>query len=199
MGQIVYSGDWKPHKLAWGRVLAKVNKEAGLPVFTEPLPIRLDVESPFQAQMLYLTGVGEVQLDVRAREQLKLFLDRGGFVFAEAACGSRRFDESFRTLLHSPELFPDQDLRPLPVGHPLFEGGRPLPSVEYSPSVRTANPSLTRPSLEYVEQDGRAVIIYSQYDISSAIDGHPCYSCPAVMEPSASELALKIVLYGLSS
>ena len=53
--------------------------------------------------------------------------------------------------------------------------------------------------LERVEVEGRTVLVYSKYDLSSAIDGHPCYQCPSVLEPSAGRLALKIVLYGLSS
>ena len=58
------------------------------------------------------------------------------------------------------------------MGRPLFEGGEPL---------------------------GRAAIIYSRYDISSAIDGHPCHRCLSVLQPSARRLAVKIVLYGLAS
>jgi hypothetical protein len=197
LGQVVHGSDWRPHKLAWRKVLEQVNKKAGLEVYSEPLPIRVDVESPFQAQMLYLTGVQALSLDAETQGALKLYLERGGFVFAEAACGSKQFDESFRRLMG--EMFPDQELKTLPIGHPLFEAGEPLEEVDYSPAVQKETPGLKRPMLECIEQDGRAVIIYSKYDLSSAIDGHPCYTCPAVLEPSASKLAVKIVLYGLSS
>jgi len=197
LGQVVHGSDWRPHKLAWRKVLEQVNRKAGLEVYSEPLPIRVDVESPFQAQMLYLTGVQALSLDAETQRALKLYLERGGFVFAEAACGSKQFDESFRRLMG--EMFPDQELRTLPIGHPLFEAGEPLEEVDYSPAVQKETPGLKRAMLECIEQDGRAVIIYSKYDLSSAIDGHPCYTCPAVLEPSASKLAVKIVLYGLSS
>ncbi len=197
LGQVVHGGQWQPHKIAWPRVLEMVNLKAGMDVYSRPLPVKVDVETPFQAQMLYLTGVQELDLNLDARNALKLYLERGGFIFAEAACGSRRFDRSFRELMR--EMFPKQELRELPVGHPLFEFGEPLPRVVYSPAVRRAAPALRRPVLEFIELDERAVIVYSKYDLSSAIDGHPCYSCPSVLEPSASRLVLKIVLYGLSS
>lgn len=199
LGQVVHGGDWRPHKRAWLKVLEQVSSKAGLAVYSRPLPIRVDVESPFQAQMLYLTGVGELKLNAETRKQLRRYLERGGFIFAEAACGSKRFDESFRKLMREPEMFPDQELKALPLGHPLFELGEPLDEVEYSPAVRRDSPELKRPVLEFIEHDGRAVILYSKYDLSSAIDGHPCYSCPSLLEPSASRLAIKIVLYGLSS
>jgi hypothetical protein len=125
-------------------------------------------------------------------------VERGGFVFAEAACGSALFDKSFRQLMA--ELFPDRELKVLPVGHPLYEQmGKPLAEVDYSPAVKRASPDLKRPFLEYIEEGGTAAIVYSKYDLSSAIDGHPCYTCPSVLEPSASALVMKIALYGLSS
>jgi len=197
MGQLVHGQDWQPHKVAWRKVLQMVNKKAGIEVYGTPIPIDPERESPFQAQMLYITGVDELELSERARAALKLYLKRGGFIFVEAACGSPRFDRSFRELMR--QMFPERKLTPMPVGHPLFELGEPLGQVHYSPAVRKQLPGLSRPVLEFIEQDGRAVIVYSKYDISSAIDGHPCFSCPSVLEPSASGIALKVVLYGLSS
>lgn len=197
LGQVVHGNDWRPHKVAWVKVLEQLNQKAGLQVYSQPLPIRLDVESPFQAQMLYITGVQTLTLNADERKALKLYVERGGFIFAEAACGSKQFDESFRRIMK--EVFPGQELKVLPVGHALFEAGEPLGNVSYSPAVRRDEPDLKRPFLEFIEQNGRAVVVYSKYDLSSAIDGHPCFTCASVIEPSASRLVLKIALYGLSS
>jgi hypothetical protein len=197
LGQVVHGGDWQPHKLAWHKVLEKVNAQAGIAAYSKPLPLRVDVESPFQAQMLYLTGVQELELNAESRKALRLYLQRGGFILAEAACGSARFDRSFRKLMQ--EMFPGEELRVLPLGHPLFESGEPLGKMKYSAAVRRVTPELARPVLEFVELDGRAAIVYSKYDLSSAIDGHPCHTCLSILEPTASRLAVKIVLYGLAS
>jgi len=197
LGQVVHAGDWRPHKVAWPKVLSQVNQKAGLDVYSRPIPIRLGTDTPFEAQMLYLTGVGEVSLPDKEREALRTYIERGGFIFAEAACGSARFDRSFRQLAR--RLFPDHPLEEMPPGHPLFDLGEPLGDVVYSKSVLDEKPALRTPQLEQIEVDGRTVLVYSKYDISSAIDGHPCYQCPSVLEPSASRLAMKIVLYGLAS
>ncbi len=197
MGQIVHPGQWRPHKVAWGKVLEQTSAKAGLAVYSQPLPIDLETDSPFDGHMLYLTGVEELELDPEETDKLTLYLERGGFIFVEAACGSSRFDRSFRELME--QMFPGNPLQELPVGHPLLESGERIDTVQYTEAVLREHPGLNRPLLEFIEQDGRAVIVYSKFDISSAIDGHPCYSCPAVMEPAASRLALKILLYGLSS
>ena len=197
MGQLVYTGEWRPHKVAWPKVLTLVNQKAGVDVYSRPLPIRLGTDSPFEAQMLYLTGVAEVTFSDKEKEALRLYVERGGFIFAEAACGSPRFDRSFRELAR--QLYPDHPLEEMPPGHPLFEQGEALGDVVYSKPALADDPTLRRPVLEQIQVDGRTVLVYSKYDLSSAIDGHPCYQCQSVLEPSASLLAVKIVLYGLSS
>jgi hypothetical protein len=197
LGQLVHEGEWRPHKVAWPKLLIQVHQKAGLDVYSRPIPIRLGADSPFDAQMLYLTGVGEVTFTDEQKDALRLYVQRGGFIFAEAACGSARFDRSFRELAR--QLFPKDPLEEMPPDHPLFALGEPLGDVAYSKPVLEERPGLTAPALEQVVVDGRTVLVYSKYDISSAIDGHPCYQCPSVLEPSASRLAMKIVLYGLSS
>jgi len=196
VGQIVHGADWRPHKRAWPRVLQEVNRKAGIRVYSRPVPIDLDSDSPFQAEMLYLTGVQKVRLSDADVAALRTYIERGGYVFAEAACGSPAFDRSFRKLVS--RIMPGRELRELPVGHLLYEQGEALGEVVYSAAVRRASPQLDRPFLECMEYEGRAAIVYSKYDLSSAVEGHPCHTCPSVLEPSASRLLVKIVLYGLS-
>ncbi len=197
MGQVVHPGQWQPHRIAWRKVLEQVSERAGIEVYSRPVPIDLQRDSPYEGHMLYLTGTEEIRLEPEERDRLLTYLERGGFIFAEAACGSERFDSSFRELMRS--MFPDRELERLPVGHPLLAIGEPLEEVDYSEPVQRFEPGLRRPYLEAIEFEGRAAVVYSRFDLSSAINGHPCYWCLSVLEPSASRLALKIVLYGLSS
>jgi hypothetical protein len=87
----------------------------------------------------------------------------------------------------------------MPVGHPLFDLGEEMGPLKTTDALKRLQPGIDRPMLEYIEVGDRAVIVYTKYDISSAIEGHPCNTCPSILEPSASRLALKIVLYGLTS
>jgi len=196
VGQVVHTGGWKPHRKVWSKVLDRLSREASVTAYSRPLAIDLDRDSPFKAHMLNIIGSGEFELSEEARRKLKLYLERGGFVFAEAACGSERFDRSLRRLVR--QLFPDCELKTMPLGHPLLRLGRPLGEVRYNRAVRREVPDLTRPVLEYVEKDGRTVLVYSKYDLSCAVAGYPCFNCRSVLEPSASELLMKIVLYALS-
>lgn len=196
VGQLVHDGDWQPHRgRAWPRVLASVHKATGVGLFSEPVAIDPERDSLFQAHLLNVTGTRSFELSRNAKEKLKQYVARGGFVFAEAACGSREFDKAFRALME--ELFPEQPLGEVPQGHPLYALGGQLPEVRYSPAVLQERPALAHPSLECIELEGRLVVVYSQYDLSSAIAGHPCHGCPSVLEPSGTELMLKMILYAL--
>jgi len=197
VGQLVHKGNWKPHGTVWPRILSKANKEAGLGLFSAPVAINPEEGSLFKAHLLNIIGTKRFRLTEQTKEKLRRYVERGGFIFAEAACGSPEFDEAFRQLVG--ELFPGAQFEQVPPGHPLWKLGRPLDKVRYSAAVTRREPDLKRPILEFVEVDGRIVLIYSKFDLSSAIAGHPCFNCPAVLEPSASELILKVVLYSLTS
>ena len=197
VGQVVHEGGWQPHRDVWRRILHKVNVEADVAVYSRPIALDLDRDTPFQAHMINIIGSREFELSQKAVEKLRLYVERGGFIFAEAACSSEEFDRSFRQLVG--QLFPEGELRPMPLGHPLFELGRSLDEVQYNRTVRQQRPDLRRPALEYVETDGRTVLVYSKYDLGCAVAGHPCFNCRAVLEPSASELMVKVVLYALAS
>lgn len=197
VGQLVHDSDWKPHKLAWNTVLTRVNDKVGIDVYNRTVPIEIGENTPFEGQMLYITSSRKLELTAAQREAIKTYIERGGFVFAEAACSSPEFDQAFREIMR--EMFPEQRLEEMPVGHPLFELGEKMNGMNYTEALRRLHPTLDRPVLEHIEIDGRSVIVYSKYDMSSAIEGHPCHTCPSILEPSASQLALKIVLYGLTS
>src|SRR5262249_29843836 len=73
-----------------------------------------------------------------ARKRLRQYVESGGFVFAEACCGSRAFDEGFRALMK--QVFPEPEfaLRPLADEHAVWRsrhllrpGNPPLWGIGY--------------------------------------------------------------------
>ncbi|MEM7453518.1 MAG: DUF4159 domain-containing protein [Planctomycetota bacterium] len=76
-----------------------------------------------ETPVLFISGRNELELDVQQKENLKKFVENGGFIFAEACqgdgCGEVvNFDRDFRALMN--ELFPDSPLEPLAVDHPIW-------------------------------------------------------------------------------
>ncbi|NJL31852.1 MAG: DUF4159 domain-containing protein [Phycisphaerales bacterium] len=79
-----------------------------------PVPLAGSDLAPFP--LLILAGEKNFALTPDEREQLKNYLQQGGFLLASAGCSSKQFDQSFRRELA--ELYPDTSLEPVPFTHP---------------------------------------------------------------------------------
>jgi len=82
---------------------------------------------------------------------LQRYIDNGGFLFAEACCGSPAFDDGFKRLVA--ELWPDSDLTELGKDHPVWRSHFPVaPGKDYR--------------LWGLMQGCKTVLIYSPLDLS---------------------------------
>ncbi len=111
------------------------------------------VEAMLQAPIAFLSyhepnGIGE-----RAKKNLQAYVEQGGFIFAEAGCGTGSHDAGFRRLVA--EIFPSDrgyQLKPLPPEHPVWRARHDL-DPEVSP-------------LWGIDLGCRTVLIYSPRDLS---------------------------------
>ena len=110
------------------------------------------VDDMLQAPVLYISGKDAPELNEPQVELLKEFVNRGGFVFAVANCGSGEFDAGFRDLVQ--RMFPENEtqMSRLTSTHPVFRSEHLLDadSVE----------------LWGVDFGCRTAIIYSPEDLS---------------------------------
>ncbi len=131
----VVSTDWK-HLLTWQVVD----------------PNFATVEDLLQAPILYFNGHEAPVFTNRGKENLREYVEQGGFIFAEACCGKANFDTGFKALMK--ELFPEPeyDLHPLADDHAIWRARHPL-----TPDVHP---------LWGIEHGCRTVVIYSPGDLS---------------------------------
>ncbi len=146
---------------------------------------RAAVEDLLQSPVLYLSGNRAPALMPYA-EKLRAYVDRGGFIFAEACCAdSHRFDEGFRKLMAA--VFPESEykLQQVTPGHPLW-------NIEER--VRPESPYIGK--LWSVEYGCRTSVVYSREDLSCywelAQPGRPTKYPAAVEERVQDALAVGI-------
>ncbi len=84
------------------------------------------------------------------KDMLKRYIDNGGFILAEACCGSKAFDRGFRQLCE--ELWPDTPLEPLPAGHPIWGTHFPVAAGSFK--------------LHGLQMGCKTVLVYSPEDLS---------------------------------
>ena len=131
----IVSQDWK-HLLTW-QVID---------------PDRASIQDMLQAPIAFFNGHRAPEFNLAGKQNLRDFVEQGGFIFAEACCGAREFDREFKRLMK--QVFPEEEfqLRPLASDHPVWRARHLL-----SPEIH---------ALWGIEHGCRTVVIYSPLDLS---------------------------------
>ncbi|MBV8486936.1 MAG: DUF4159 domain-containing protein [Planctomycetaceae bacterium] len=122
-----------------------------------------------QAPIVFLNGHHAPELNAVARQNLRDYVEQGGFLVADACCNSPEFDAGFKQLLK--EIFPEPEyrLRPLGDDHPVWRAKYLLSPGAYP--------------LWGIEHGCRTVVIYSPKDLS-------CYWNQAERSPANTAVIL---------
>lgn len=190
------SGTWNPHPSAGPKLLDYLNKNAGLTVSPEQVNVPLTDRNLANYPFLYMTGSRKFSLSDEEKKAIKEYVERGGFLFADAACGSLEFDASFKSLMN--EVFPASPLEAIPADSPLYRIAYDTTRVRYTAAVRELNPSLDTLMLYGVKLDKRVAVVYSPYCIGFALEGFPTYGARGLVTEDAYRAATNIVLFALS-
>lgn len=204
VAQLKHTGQWDAAPHALRRLLLALNETVGVAATTKPGELLPSDPSLYQYRLLYMHGRTRFSFAPEEREAIKLHLSRGGMLFADACCGAKPFDKSFREL--AAQLYPDAPMKLVDIKHELFteaigfdlkkvrrrtnEGGGL--NVPLSATVKDVEPTI-----EGVEVDGRYVILYSKYDLSCALERQSALSCEGYLSEDATKIATNIVLYSL--
>jgi serine/threonine protein kinase len=119
-------------------------------------PAVSSVDDLLQAPILFFNGHTAPTFNAIAKKNLRWYVERGGFIFADACCSNPQtgsgFDTGFRDLMK--ELFPEEQykLRPLGKDHPVWRARSRLIADVYP--------------LWGIEHGGRTAVIYSRSDLS---------------------------------
>ena len=204
IAQLRHTGGWDTAPKALRNLLEGLNDTVGLSVSVKRRVIPVTLDQLRQFPITYMHGRYRFNLGLAERDALRDHLNRGGVLFADACCGSRQFDRSFRDLMV--QMFPDQKLERIAPDHEIFteEAGRRLQKLKIRRQVPgEATAALQNrteeipPVLEGIEIDGRLAVIYSRYDISCALENQASLACDGYLEEDAMKLAINVILYAM--
>jgi hypothetical protein len=203
VAQLRHEGDWQPAPYAMRNLLEHLRREAGINVDLRTKPMQPADPDLMDFRFMYMHGRGNFVVSPEGIKNLRMNLETGGLLFADACCGRKPFDASFRAMVA--QLFPDKKLEPIPVSDDLYNkdlNGTAITSVR----CRTELPGSggqagefrdVAPYLEGVKVGNRWVVIYSKYDIGCALEKHQSTDCLGHDHGSALRLGSAAVLYAL--
>eukprot|EP00913_Durusdinium_trenchii_P035353 g33083.t1 len=204
------NGDWDVAPRALRELLKGLNVANGQPPLanTKKWTLFANDKNLFNFPIVYMHGRQSFTLSQPEKKQLKTYLSKRDCVlFADACCGSKEFDASFRELMR--DLFADKNLKlkRIPLTNKLFTEaiGFNIKKVKRV-SLESANKNAiirrtereVEPFLEGIEIDGRFVVIYSKYDISCALEQQSSIACSGYVRADAMKIGINILLYAMS-
>ena len=203
IAQVRHTGGWDTAPTAARNILTAVNRTVGLTASTEPATILLSDKSLFDYSMLVMHGRHGFTTTSEERERLSEYLSRGRLLMADACCGAKAFDRSFRDFMQ--DLYPGQQLERIPIDHELFtnEDLHDLRKVDRRVAIQAENATLEGgivngpPFLEGIKVDGRYVVIYSKHDISCALERQASLACAGYVTDDAVRISVNIFLYSM--
>jgi hypothetical protein len=204
VAQLEHGGDWKPAPKAMRNLMSEA-RSAGVDVVLETRDLAPSDPNLFDYRFMYMHGRRPFTITEAERKNLRFLLRNGGMLFADACCGSKAFDASFRTFMEELWSADKLKLEPIPLDDPLLGkelNGTAINSVRCRRQGPDGRPEPeyrdVAPALEGVKVNGRWVVVYSRYDIGCALEKHPSGDCLGHNYESAVRLGKAVVQYALS-
>jgi hypothetical protein len=186
VANLVYAGIKSSHCFS-DHFLVKAERESAISTSRRFHAVKLASDELFGFPLVIMTGEGGFQLPDRERENLRCFVERGGFLLASAGCSSKDWDRAFRREMA--QIFPAQPLRAIGMDHPVFH-------TVYEITELHAKHGKPRP-LEGVTLGGRLGVLYSQDGLNDTAHTQGCCCCGGNEITNAVQINVNILAYAL--
>lgn len=189
LGLIKYrgGGDWYANPSALTGLANFARSELGLAVRKDYATVDLGSSDIFDYPFLHMTGHGNVLINAQEAENLRLYLEAGGFVHVDDNYG---MDPYFRKALR--EAFPDWPLQLLSPKHPLFHQVFKFPQGLPKIHQHDQKP----PEAWALIHQGRVVLLYTyESDLSDGWEDPEVHKDPPELRRAALEMGANILHY----
>ncbi len=172
--------------------LAQIKKDTHINTKPRFSPVRLDSAEMYEHPFAVMTGSGSFVLTAAQRDNMRRYLERGGFIVASASCSDKKWVASLRGEIGT--IFPDNPMVKLEADHPIFHSVYDITTSKYK---KRGMEQL--PHLEGLEIDGRVVLIFSPDGLNDTENAGPnCCCCGGNEVKEAKRLNVNILAYALT-
>lgn len=197
VAQIMYDGAWKTRHAGLSVLLQTFNRKTGVPVTFGHKELRLTDPSVFDSPLLYLTGHEYFTLSEKEQANLRLYLENGGFLFAEACCGRKGFDLAFRNAMKS--VLPGGQLEHIPTTDTLFLEPNQISSVGVTAAMMERDgAAVIAPRLLGIEIDGQYGVIYSQLGLAGGWEMSQSPYARGFSDIGSIQLGQNVLMYAIT-
>ena len=168
--------------------LVQAEQESSISTSRRFHAVKLASDEIYNFPLIIMTGEGSFELPDNERQNLKRFVERGGFLLASAGCSSKEWDKSFRNEMT--KIFGEKRLAGLDFKHPVFH-------TVYDIEDFKAKHGTIQP-LEGVHFEGRLGVLYSQDGLNDTAHTTGCCCCGGNEIKNCLEINVNILAYALT-
>ena len=168
--------------------LVQAEQESSISTSRRFHAVKLASDEIYNFPLIIMTGEGSFELPDNERQNLKRFVERGGFLLASAGCSSKEWDKSFRNEMT--KIFGEKRLAGLDFKHPVFH-------TVYDIEDFKAKHGTIQP-LEGVHFEGRLGVLYSQDGLNDTAHTTGCCCCGGNEIKNCLQINVNILAYALT-
>ena len=186
VANLIYAGT-KTSKCFSDHFLLQAEQDSTLSTSRRLHSVRLSDNELFEFPMVIMTGEGAFELLDSERENLRKYIQGGGFLLASAGCSSPEWDRSFRSEMA--RIFPDNNLKEITKDHPIFH-------TVYDVTELQGLHSPPRP-LEGISIGGRLGVLYSVDGLNDTAHTEGCCCCGGNEITNCEQINVNILAYAV--
>jgi len=186
-GNLIYAGT-RTSKCFSDEFLTTVQQKTSIATERRFKAVKLADEELFKIPFVIMTGEGDFNLTTKERENLKKYLENGGFLLASASCSNPAWGGAFEREIKS--LFGNEALKDIPLDHEIFRTIFPIKDLKLS---KSSGESLLRG----LTHNGKIVVVYSAEGLNDSSHTEGCCCCGGNEIQNSMEINANILAYAL--
>jgi len=187
VANLVYAGT-KSSTCFSDHFLTQAEKDSAISTSRRFHAVKLSSDELFEFPLVIMTGEGAFQLLDSERQNLRKYIERGGFLLGSAGCSSPDWDKSFRSEMA--KIFADHPLEALKMDHPVFH-------TVYDINEINGSHGKVRP-LEGISVGGRLGVLYSVDGLNDTAHTQGCCCCGGNEITNCIQVNVNILAYALT-
>ncbi len=168
--------------------LIQAEQDAAISTSRRFRAVKLSSEEIYNFPLLIMTGEGAFTLPDLERENMRRFVQAGGFLVASAGCSSPEWDSSFRREMAI--VFANNPLEQLSLDHTVFHTVYDIDSLQ----AHHGDPH----PLEGISFDGRLGVLYSQDGLNDTEHTTGCCCCGGNEITNCARINVNMLAYALT-
>lgn len=186
-GNLIYAGT-RTSKCFSDEFLTTVQQKTSISTERRFKAVKLADEELFKIPFVIMTGDGDFNLTAKERENLKRYLQNGGFLLSSASCSNQPWSTAFEREIRS--IFGNDALKDIPADHEIFRTIFTVKDMKLSHSGPT-------PVLRGITHNGKIVVVFSAEGLNDSSHAESCCCCGGNEIQNAMEINANILAYAL--